>query len=67
MLIENTVSGFCLQRHPNDIKFFNGLLPSLLEHGFENVNITYDENAYDFIVKSEHSNNDKPFQKMNPR
>ena len=24
LLIENTASGLCLQRHPNDIKFFNG-------------------------------------------
>ena len=35
-LIENTVSELCLQRHPNDIKLFTGLLPSLQEQAFKN-------------------------------
>ena len=29
LLIENTVSGLCLQRYPNDIKLFNSSLPFL--------------------------------------
>ena len=50
---------------------FNGSLPSLLEQAFQNGNITYDENlhwrnAFDFIAKSEHPDNDQPFQKANP-
>ena len=71
LLIENTVSGLCLQKHPNDIKLFNCSLPSLLEQAFRNDNITYNENlhwrnAFDFIAKSEHPDNDEPFQKANP-
>ena len=71
LLIKNTVSGLCLQRHPNDIKMFNGSLPSLLELAFQNDNITYDKNlhwrnAFDFIAKNEHPDNDEPFQKANP-
>ena len=67
--IENTVCGFYLQSHLNDIKLFNGSLP-LPEQAFKN-DITYDENlhwrnAFDFTPKNEHSNNDKPFQKANP-
>ena len=31
LLIENTVSGLCLQRHPIDIKLFNDSFPSLTE------------------------------------
>ena len=55
LLIENTVSGLCLQRHLNDINLFNVSLPSLPEQAFKNDNITYDKylpwrNAFDFIV-----------------
>ena len=46
LLIENTASGLCLQRHPNDIKFFNGSLPSSPEQTFKNDNITYDKNSH---------------------
>ena len=71
LLIENTDSGLCLQRYPNDIELFHGSLPSLPEQVFKNDNITYDENlhwgnAFNFIAKSESSDNDKPFQKANP-
>ena len=50
---------------------FNGSLPSLLELAFQNDNITYDKNlhwrnAFDFIAKNEHPDNDEPFQKANP-
>ena len=31
LLIENTVSGLCLQRQPIDIKLFNDSFPSLTE------------------------------------
>ena len=70
LLIEKTVSGLCLQRHPIDIKLFNDSFPSLPEQVFKNNNITYGENlhwrnASEFIAKSEHSDNDKIFQKEN--
>ena len=62
---------FLYKRRPNNIKLFNGSLSFLLEQALRNDNITYDENlqwrnTFDFIVKSEHPNNDKPFQKANP-
>ena len=70
-LIENTVIGLCLQRHPNDIKVLSSSLLSLSEQDCKNDNITYDENlhwknAFDFVAKSEHSDNDESFQKTNP-
>ena len=70
-LIENTVSGLCLQRPPNDIKFFNDSLPSSPEQAFKNDNITYDKNlhwryAFEFISKNKHFDNNEPFQKANP-
>ena len=37
LLTENTVSGLCLQRHPNDIKLFNGSLPPLPEQAFKMI------------------------------
>ena len=69
--MKNTISGLCLQRHPNDIKLFKGSLPSFLEQTFKNYDSTCDENlhwrnAFDFTAKSEHSDYDKPFQNMNP-
>ena len=38
LLIENTVTGLCLQRHLNEIKLLNGSLPPLLEQVFRNDN-----------------------------
>ena len=46
LLIENTVSDLCLQRHPNDIKLLNGSLPSLPEQAVKNDNIVYDESLH---------------------
>ena len=66
-LIENTVSGLCLQRNPSDIKLFNGSLSSLPEHTFKNDNDEnlHCESPFGFIAKSEHSDNDESFQKTN--
>ena len=68
---ENTVSGFCLQRDNNDIKLLNDSIGFLYHQAFKNDNITFDENlqwknAFDFIDKSEHSDNNEPFQNVNP-
>ena len=35
LLIENTVSGLCLQKHPNDIKLFNAHYPPYLSRPSE--------------------------------
>ena len=45
-------------------------LPSLSDQAFKTDNNIYDKNlhwrnAFDFIVKSKHSDNEKPFQKAN--
>ena len=58
LLIENTTNGFCLQRHPNDIKLFNGSLP-LQKQGNKNDCVDNSENsrwsnAFDFIARNEY-------------
>ena len=60
-----------MQRDNNDIKLLNDSIGFLYDQAFKNDNITFDENlqwknAFDFIDKSEHSDNDEPFQKLNP-
>ena len=66
LLIENTTNGFCLQRHPNDIKLFNGSLP-LQKQGNKNDCVDNSENsrwsnAFDFIARNEYSDNDESAQ-----
>ena len=68
LLTENATNGFCLQRHPNDIKLFNGSLPFQYEQD-KNYNIDSDNsenvcwrNAFDFIASNEYSDNDETEQ-----
>ena len=60
---------FCLRRHPNDIKLFNGSLPLQLEQNIKRDCVNNNENFYwrnsfEFISRNKYPDNDEPLQRQ---